>query len=195
MLGTREWVCKTQKNISPEEKDKNLNDNNLTSKYLDKLLTQGKKLSQIISYIWLNQDPQTAQELDGYFKRGDDQELKKLLCAEDPETDEYQLLLKVFKEKQYLPIFDRDDKNFFNFRVAVDKFEGNISDPGPSDNGILIVTIPYPPRPEISDDIHDNPLEGTAPIKISELQEWLEQSPHNQPYFYENNPYIPSTCS
>lgn len=99
MIGTKEWVYRTQKNISQDS----LSEKSLTSQYFEKLLTQGKKLSQIVTYIWLNEDYQTAQKLDGYFKRGSDQELKKLLCADDPETEEYQLLLKVFKNEKYLP--------------------------------------------------------------------------------------------
>lgn len=190
MIGTREWVERTQKHISQDSVTKK----NLTSQYFDKLLTQGKKLSQIVAYIWLNEDCQTAQKLDGYFKRGNDEELKKLLCAEDPKTEEYQLLFKVFKDAKHLPIYDRDDLNYLKFRVIVDKFEGNISDPSPSDNGMLTVTIPYPPRPEILDDTLV--LEQkVAPIKKSELKEWLDQAPDRQPYFYENNPYIPATSS
>ena len=189
MIGTRQWMCKTQKCISQED----LNNGNLTSKYFDKLLTQGKKLSQIITYIWLNKDYQTAQKLDGYFKRGNDEELKKLFSAKDPQTEEYKLLLKVFGKETYLPIYNQDDLKYLKFRVIVDKFEGDIDDPGPSDNGVLTVTIPYPPRPEISDNSESQ--KKVAPIKKSELEEWLKHPSDRQPYFYENNPYIPSTSS
>ena len=192
MVGTRQWISEVQ--VPTTTRAQTPSSNGLYSVYFEKLLIQGKKISQIISYIWLNQDPQTAQVLDGYFKRGDDEQLKKLLFAEEHETDEYKLLLKVFKDKHYLPIFDPADKGFLKFRIAIDKFEGNISDPGPGDNGLLTVTIPYPPRPEVSDDTMA-PQEGYAPIKTSELKEWLDQAPDEKPYFYENNPYIPTTTS
>lgn len=188
MIGTRQWMCKTQNQLSQQE----LNNGNLTSQYFDKLLTQGKKLSQIITYIWLNQDYQTAQKLDGYFKRGDDKELKKLFSAKDS-GEEYELLIKVFGDEKYLPIYNQDDLKYLKFRIIVDKFEGDIDDPGPSDDGVLTVTIPYPPRPEISDNSESD--KEVMPIKKSELEEWLKQPSDQKPYFYESNPYIPSTSS
>lgn len=195
MIGTREWISTVQQALIGLQKDSD----NINAKFYLKLLKQGKKISQIVSYIWLNEDPETAQKLDGYFKRGDDEELKKLLFAEDPETEEYKILLKIF-QKEHLPIFSQDDKEFVKFRVETNTFEGRLSDPGPSDNGILSITIPYPPRPELSDDYDEAnnkilPLNGFAAIKQSELKEWLDQEPDQAPYFYENNPYIPASSS
>lgn len=194
MIGTREWISRVQSTLTKLQGDSD----NINVVYFEELLEQGKKISQIIAYIWLNKDPKTAQKLDGYFKRGDDGELKKLLFADDPETNEYKLLLKVFS-KEYLPIFMKDSKDFIKFRVITNTFEGSLSDPGPSDNGILSITIPYPPRPEIHDDVNDEGEEiieeKYTAIKESELQEWLDKDPDKPPYFYENNPYIPATSS
>ncbi|MEH1843169.1 MAG: hypothetical protein V7L20_31650 [Nostoc sp.] len=185
MIGTKQWISNCQKLISDEKDNRN-------HRYFQTILIKGKKISQIISYIWLNQDEEAAKKLDGYFKRGKDEELKKLLFANDPETDEYKLLIKVFKEERFLPIFDEDDKQYFKFRVTVDKFEGNLSDPGPSDEEVLTMTIPYPPRPNIFDDSSQNKV---TPLDKSQLQEWLDQNPEEKPYFYEDNPYIPTTTS
>ncbi|AUB42255.1 hypothetical protein COO91_08367 [Nostoc flagelliforme CCNUN1] len=197
MIGTKQWISKVEVTIEGKRKR---NVDTINVEYFKQLLQQGKKISQIISYIWFDEDHDTAKKLDGYFKRGKNDDLKKLLFAQAPETDEYKLLLKVFKEEKYLPIFDKDDEQFFMFRVVTDQFEGNISDPGPSDNGILTVTIPYPPRPEIFDDFDEYsntviPQNGFTTIKQSELKEWLNQAPDEPPYFYENNPYIPATSS
>jgi hypothetical protein len=194
MIGTRQWISKVQTtldldNLTPVESP------SINVQYFKKLLKQAKKISHVISYIWLNEDRETAQELDGYFKRGDDEELKKLLFAKDPPANEYKLLLKVFKHDQYLPIFGEDDREFIKFRVVTDRFEGNISEPGPSDNNILTVTIPYPPRPEITDDTGITESHGYTVIKKSELREWLSQSPHDKPYFNEKNCYIPPSSS
>lgn len=188
MLGTRQWMSKVQSTLENLPKTSASGDN-LTSQYLKQILIQGKKMSQIICYIWLNRDTETARELDGYFKRGNDEELKKLLFADKPETDEYKLLLNVF-QPEYLPIFHADDRNFFNFRVAIDKYEGSINDPGASDEGVLTVTIPYPLPPQLSED-----ETISATIYKSELEEWLNQAPDEYPYFYENNPYIPASSS
>ncbi|MDZ7969789.1 MAG: hypothetical protein RM368_33410 [Nostoc sp. DedSLP03] len=200
MIGTRQWISKVEVIIQGDNQGDNFIPETINAKFVKQLLKQGKKISQIISYIWLNEDPETAKKLDGYFKRADQDELKELLFAKNPETDEYKSLLKVFKQNNYLPIFDEEDKQFIEFKVVTDQFEGNISDPGPSDNGILTVTIPYPPRPEIFDDFDEQsnteiPSNGVTVIKQSELKEWLIQAPNDPPFFYENNPYIPSTCS
>lgn len=189
MVWTRQWICKVQNCMTSETFAR---EDNIHFQYYKKILAQGKKLSQLICYIWLNKDPETARELDQYFKGVHNKDLNELLFAEDPEKYEYKLLLKVFKDQQYLPIFNSQDKEFFKFEVRVDKFEGSISDPGPSEEKILTLSIPYPPRPQIVDDC--DPLAGAAPIKIHELQEWLDQAPNEPPYFPENNPYIPPTC-
>ncbi|MEB3283074.1 MAG: hypothetical protein VKK42_29550 [Lyngbya sp.] len=198
MIGSRKWISQAQNTLTDDNNVRGASDN-INALYFKKLLTQGKKISQIISYIWFNEDRETAQQLDGYFKRGDDEELKKLLFAKDSQTEEYKLLLKVFQQEEYLPIFDEDDQKFIKFRVATNTFEGSISDPGPSDDGILSITIPYPPCPAISDDIDDSgstvSFPGFAAIKKSELKEWLNENPNEDPYFYENNPYIPATSS
>ncbi|MEH2127673.1 hypothetical protein [Nostoc sp.] len=191
MIGTREWISKVQEIIGG-----NNFANNKNREEFENLLIQGKQISQIISYIWLEEDKEAAQELDGYFRKhnNDNQKLKKLFFASESETDEYQLLLKVFKEKTHLPIFHKDDQELVNFRVVIDKFEGNISNPEPSNNGILTVTIPYPPRPQIFDDT-EIPIKGYTTIKQSELKEWLNQAPDKEPYMYENNFYIPASSS
>lgn len=186
MIGTRQWIARADSIEELKSRSVDTGDTGV----IETLLTQGKKISHIISYIWLNKDPETAQKLDGYFKRGDDETLKKLLFADQPETKEYKLLLKVFKE-EHLPIFRQNDKKYLNFRVATDKFEGNLGDPGPSDKAVLTVTIPYPPRPQISDD--HNIISGA--IQKSELEEWLNQAPNKSPYIYEKNPYIPASSS
>lgn len=185
MIGTREWISKVQDTISDGD---NISDNS-------QIFKQGKKISQIISYIWLEQDKEAAQELDRYFKRANTEEgkknLKKLLFANDSETNEYKLLFKIFKDTKHLPIFHPDDENSFEFRVVPDKFEGNQSDI--QANGRITITIPYPPRPEIFDDTTVE-VKGFTIIKQSELKEWLIQAPDEKPYIYENNPYIPTTC-
>ncbi len=180
-----------------------------TGGFFQKLLSQGKKISQIVSYIWLNEDRETAEKLHEYFKSGKHEVLEKLLFANKVErndqgelTDEYKLLLKIFKA-EHLPIFDPEDKGFFLFRVTIDKFEGSISDPSPSDIGsngsrLLVLTIPYPVPPAILNDLDcsdETPQTGFALIKKSELITWLGQDPNVPPYFNDNNPYIVASSS
>lgn len=193
MIGTRQWISKVEATLSGGIASANSN-----IPYILKILSQGKKISQIIAYIWLDQDHEVAQKLDGYFKRGDNQELKDLLFAHNPETNEYKLLRNVFQEK-HLPIFHIDDEPFLQFKIVTNKFEGELSDPEPSDDSILTLTIPYPPRPKISDDFNESgspkPIDEYTTIKKSELKEWLNQNPEEKPFFYENNPYIPTSSS
>jgi hypothetical protein len=181
--GTRSWISEAYKSIKKG--------NQRTISNSEELLQIGKKLSQLITFIWFNEDPDTAQKLDGYFKRGDNEELKKLLFANEPTTDEYQLLLKVFKEAKLLPIFNQDDIEFTSFKIVVDKFEGQIGDPTRDKPGEVTYYIPYPPSPPIVDDT----TPGYTTIRKSEVVEWLNQSPLEGPYIYEENPYIPSTSS
>lgn len=201
MLGERTWFVSTQDSMGASLN--RFGTLGTTGEFFERLLIQGKKISQLVAWMWSNEDPKAAQELDKYFKSGKNEMLKRLLFANESEGGpEYNLLLKVF-QAEYLPIFEKEDEDFFIFRVAIDKFEGNISDPGPSDigsggNRILVFTIPYPVRPPIFDDTNsdspDSPT-GFTVIKKSELKEWLEQRPDEKPYFYENNPYIPTSSS
>lgn len=185
-IGTREWVIDAQdslqgENFSPEQPSTMM-----------QILIQGKKLSQLICFIWANEDPETAQELDKIFKSGQDELLKKLLCAHSGEpTPEYNLMLKVFKAED-LPVLLSNDKELFKIKIVVDKYQGGISDPTTSEPSIL--TIPYPPRPQIVTDSDVVTSSGSAPIKKSELKDWMNQSPNDKP-FAPTNPYIPTTCS
>ncbi len=196
MIGTRQWICETEQ-ILENSNNEEIKSSSNSVMNLHGILQQGKKISQIIAYIWLNQD-ENAQKLDEYFKGGNKERvLSKLLFADNPETDEYKLLLEIFEEK-YLPIFSKADQEFIKFRVATNTFEGSFNDPGPSDNGLFIVTIPYPPCPNIYDDIGTDDktkVEKFTIIKRSELKEWLAESPNKPPYSYEKNPFIPATSS
>lgn len=191
MIGTTEWISRVENSL----KETTSNSENTNNTYVTQILRQGKRISQLISYIWLNQDTETAAILDKYFKRGDEG-LKELLFAEDPESKEYKLLLAVFGER-YFPIFSKQDKKFINFRVATNTFEGSINDPGAGEHRALTVTIPYPPCPNIFDDISEGskeiPVERFTVIKKSELKGWVESSPEKEPYFFKDNPYIPAT--
>ena len=195
MKGDREWFNYTQNKstkahdfapaliISPE--DASLEDPNKPLKI------QGKKLSQIIAFIWANEDPETAEKLDQIFRDGKEK-LKKLLFAnaEEP-SDEYNLLLKIFHPED-LPIFKSGAKEFIDFNIVFNQFQGKIDDPLPN-SSITPITIPYPPSPTILDDTNAT-MAGYAPIKKSELKDWLNQSPNVKP-FASKNPYIPSTSS
>ncbi|MDJ0533205.1 MAG: hypothetical protein QNJ70_12040 [Xenococcaceae cyanobacterium MO_207.B15] len=164
--------------------------------YLKKVLAQTKKISQIIAYIWLN-DNETSSDLEYYFKRP--KLLGKLLLAQ-PDDPQYKLLQEVFKKHpDSLPIFDQSEKGFYTFKVIFNQFEGYLSDPDIGEEAALItMNIPYPPRPQIYDDLSCDPpppLANNDPLKASELKNWLEQNPNEPPFFDEDNPYIPSTCS
>ncbi|BAY66518.1 hypothetical protein NIES22_66570 [Calothrix brevissima NIES-22] len=208
MIGSREWISRVQDIISESKQNgdnfSNNSDKIETPSYFEEVLKQGKKISHLISHIWLEQDKEAAQELDGYFKRANTEkgkeDFKKLLMAtKETEPDKYNLLDKIFKENThlYLPIFHPDDAKFFEFRVVFDKFEGNISDIQP--NGKITITIPYPPRPEIFDDIDEVnnttvEVKQFTVIKQSELREWLKPD-LDKDYIFEANPYIPVTSS
>jgi hypothetical protein len=184
-IGSRDWVIDAQDSLQGE----NISSDQRST--MMPILIQGKKLSQLICFIWTNEDPETAQELDKIFKSGQDELLKKLLFAHSGEpTPEYKLMLKVFKAED-LPIFVSEDKELFKIKVVVDKYQGGLSDPTTSEPSTL--TIPYPPCPQIVNDI-DVPSSGSAPIKKSELKDWMNQSPNDKP-FAPTNPYIPTTCS
>lgn len=183
-IGSRDWVIDAQdslqgEDISPDQR----------STMMPKLI-QGKKLSKIICFIWANEDPETAGKLDLIFKSG---KLKKLLFAHSGEpTDEYNLLLKIFKPED-LPIFDPADLELIVFEVVTNTFQGGSTKDPSVLNPVSQIVIPYPPCPTVLDD-SNAAMPGYAPIKKSELKDWLKQSPNDIP-FYPNNPYIPTTCS
>lgn len=184
VIGTREWVIDAHnnlpgENIAPEQPSSTR-----------QILIQGKKLSRIICFIWSNEDPETAGKLDLIFKSG---KLKKLLFAHSGSpSDEYNLLLKIFKPED-LPIFDIADLDSIDFQVETNTFQGgSINDPSVL-SPVPKIIIPYPPCPTIVDDTQVA-MSGYAPIKKSELKDWMQQSPNALP-FYPSNPYIPTTCS
>ncbi len=169
--------------------DSNSPDLNVTGNFVKRLLVQSKKLSHLVVHIWLNRPG--ASELDKYFKQS--QNLSKLLLASDKNSVEYKLLRNVFEEKD-IPIFNEEEGHYYSFRVNVDQFEGSLDDPlpgqaaNPGEQAVLTMWLPYPPRPEIS----TNP---GAPIHPSELEGWLNSPVNESPYFYAENPYIPTSCS
>lgn len=182
-IGTRDWVIEQNslqgQNIAPGQQ--------LSPIQLQ--LIQGKKISKIICFIWANEDPETAGKLDLIFKSG---KLEKLLFAHSGEpTDEYNLLLKIFKPED-LPIFGIVDLKLIVFEVVTNTFQGKCEDLSVS-NPLTQIVIPYPPCPTVFDDSNAR-MSGYVPIKKSELKDWLKQSPNDSP-FYPNNPYIPTTCS
>ncbi|NER99834.1 MAG: hypothetical protein F6J86_39520 [Symploca sp. SIO1B1] len=195
MLGSREWIKVVQKNLSTG----NPNDPN-SQEFYKKLLIQGKKISQLISYIWLGGDG--AKQLDVYFKEIDkNKKIKDLFCAckdetKKEQTPEYELLKKVFPKDSDLPIFSINDAAFFEFKIATNKFEGSFSDPAPQENKVLYIAVPYPPRPAISEfspeERENNPF---SVIDKQELEEWLESPSDESPYFPPSNPYIPASSS
>lgn len=184
-IGSRDWVINAQNSLQGE---------NPCSVTVNQRLIQGKKLSKLICFIWANEDPETAGKLDLIFKTADPQsgKLKKLLFANSSEEskDEYNLLLKIFKPED-LPIFKEDENEKIVFVVITNAFQGSIQDASVL-NPLTQIVIPYPPCPTVFDD-SNAAMSGYAPIKKSELKDWLKQSP-NDGDFYPNNPYIPTTC-
>lgn len=157
--------------------------------FLNRMLIQGKRVSQIIAYIWLYIDSNdedkrnTAQELDRYFKQGG-ASLEDLLCAK-PESSEFKFLQKVFGQDQLKEaIFDEAERAYYDFYVTVNEFRSAIEDPEVGEK-VFKVRMPYPPRPQISD---ENGL-----LTRRELEAWIE-SPSNKG-FPSENPFIPTTCS
>jgi len=160
-----------------------------TRAFYEDLLRQGKKLSQLICYIWYYGDPKrckgeeydTAYELDKYFREVEGKKLSDLLFAQ-PDNEEYSLLKEVFSkqieklsEKDILPIFNTKDAQHIRFRVSAEKFEGHLDDPLPTEDKILVMNIPYPPRPEIVIDDYV----GYAPIREGEMTNWIENRTYN----------------
>ena len=176
-------------------------------KYLQDLLIKTKKISQVISYIWLHDD-ETSLELDKRFK--DPKKLRKLLLAhEDDHVDptkpneDYELLKKVFSTYNHddaLPIFDKSDRAIYDFKLIFNQYEGYLGDAPNIETSKKLITmaIPYPPRPQIYDDIShkqpDPPLSKNDPLRASTLEKWLKDAPDKAPFYDRDNPYIPSTC-
>jgi hypothetical protein len=193
MKGNRDWVVKAQNKLAEIESSAPKEDISSAQPSAMKLaLIQGKKLSQIICFIWSNKDPETAGKLDRIFKSGNEN-LKKLLFANSEEPSaEYNLLLKIFKAED-LPIFESADRELIEFEVVTNTFQGgSVNDPSVFEPLSQLI-IPYPPCPTVFDD-SEAAMSGYAPIKKSELKDWLNQSPNDSP-FHPNNPYIPTTCS
>ena len=88
-LGTRAWLNKLQTQIQKSslqtqiQKSSNTGNGSsqlgITDQFYINLLIQGKKISQLICYIWSNEEPETSYKLDEYFRGTDDK--KKLTLA------------------------------------------------------------------------------------------------------------------
>lgn len=190
MFGTRQFFANAHNYLSEIQE----------SDSITALLVKGKKISQIIAYIWAN-DNETSQQLDKYFKvpASSTNPLSSLLFAQEGDL-QYKLLEEVFKEHpDALPIFDKSETKLYNFQVTYNRFEGVLTDPTPGEDTAITMIIPYPPRPQIYDDLvlpppPVDPLAKNAPLKASELKAWLEEDPNIPPYYYQENPYIPTTC-
>lgn len=161
------------------------------------LLIQGKKISQLICYIW--DDKPGAAELDEYFRGTSDKSLSDLLYAAKSDKDQtaYNLLSPIFGGEN-LPIFEKQEGiQRIVFEVSVEKFEGSLNDPRPNQNKVLVMTIPYPPRPEVI----ENYTQGYAPIKKEELTNWVNdrtykpESLGEKIEYFPSNPYLPSSTS
>lgn len=193
MFGSRRFVVSTNKQLVKKKKG---NQSEVPfDGYVKRLMEQSKKISQVIAYIWLNENDPTAAALDQYFKAP--AKLDDLLFAQ-PGSKEYDLLKPVFRGKENaLPIFDLSERPYYTLKVIFDQFEGSISDASLESEEVLTMWIPYPPRPQIVDDSHlpQGQLATAAPLKTSELQDWINQPSDQPPYYYETNPYIPTTCS
>lgn len=136
-----------------------------------------------------------------YKKEGETSRLMKLLNTDpffetsfEPENYQYykRLLNLVFdnykdKEegelKRIFPIFNNEEKSFYNIYVDVERFHGQVSDPTANDPRKMAFSIPYPPRPAL----------GEATLTREDLQIWLEDT--GQKNYVAENPYIPTTCS
>lgn len=188
MVGSRQFIANAGI-VAEAIKSKKGSGSSETGNFVKRLLVQSKKLSHLVVHIWLNKAG--ASELDKYFKQS--QNLSKLLLATKDNPKEYELLRNVFEDKD-LPIFNEEEGHYYSFRVTVDQFEGSLDDPlpgqaaNPGEQGILTMWIPYPPRPEISET-------PAAPLNPSELEGWLNSPVNESPYFYAENPYIPTTCT
>jgi hypothetical protein len=190
MVGSRQFIANAGIVVDAIAKSKNGSGSSETGNFVKRILVQSKKLSHLIVHIWLNKAG--ASELDKYFKRS--QNLSKLLLAsKDNNPKEYELLRNVFEDKD-LPIFNEEEGHYYSFRVTVDHFEGSLDDPlpgqsaNPGEQEVFTMWIPYPPRPEISE-------APAAPINPSELKEWLKSPINQPPYFYAENPYIPTSST
>lgn len=203
--GSRAWINDIQ-NILHEHPECTGSDNETKKDQLGdqlsvfrEILIQGKKISQIICYIW--NEGEGAEILDKYF-RGEDESknLSDLLYAsKEKQSSEYELLAKVFsKNLDAIPIFkDEEGTPRVMFDVSVEKFEGSLNDPRPSQNKTLFMTIPYPPRPQTV----ETGTKGYAPIKKEELENWVADQiyhPTNEKRkikYFPSNPYLPASTS
>jgi hypothetical protein len=176
--------------------------------YLQRLLQQGKQLSQIIAYIWrwidVNGNPkqEIAKQLKEYFVRptidvsGNGGGNLKNLFAANPKQDkpttnavEANLLRQIFPDydsnnKLIFPIFDDSElgKAGYLIEVTVNGFNGMLEDGDRNNPNTIKFVIPYPPKPQFG--------EGT--ITPSELEEWIANKDDK---YVADNPYIPTTCS
>ncbi|MBD2629265.1 hypothetical protein [Trichormus variabilis] len=191
MFGSRNFVSKCSE----------INENDIVEIIpVKELLQMSKKLSQVIAYIWLNQNSEIAKELSKYFTDThiDDDNHDKiyyLLFAHESGEREYQkayeLLSEAFGDREgFLPIFNPSYREYWGTKVIYNAFEGCILDVDRNDKQTLVCHIPYPPRPIIS----DSECDKTTPLTRGELAAWIKQ-PFNIPPYCSPNPYIPTTCT
>ncbi|HLO89384.1 MAG TPA: hypothetical protein VK203_30850 [Nostocaceae cyanobacterium] len=224
-----EISCHKNAHRSPQARSLNIangaeNPSNFHYLFVRRLLQQGKQLSQLIARSWLND--QLAQNLRTYFietkgiyqgKELNDGRLRTLLSSNgEGNSNEAKIVRSIFLEGKQneggtkellLPIFSPEEMEIYEFAVSWDTWYGEVVDipnPYPNDpqnSRYFRLIIPYPPRPEVYDDSVPAPpgFYPVAPIKLSDLQNWVTSPIYNQNKELSANifppyPYIPGTC-
>lgn len=191
-------------NCSSNEKG---SEKQLESIHFPRLFQQGKQISQIISYIWRWSEPEEdeatagaiAKELGTYFKdpsklhelfsaipqkngEGPAKYLYEVFCPEN-EVDPPDDTRKNWPAKDYFfPIFDKTEREHYEFTVDTNKFQGTIEDANLNHPKKMILLTPYPPRPQL----------GPATITKKELDQWIKDTQKDK--VISDNLYIP-TCT
>lgn len=161
---------------------------------------------------WIDDDKspkqESAKKLKEYFVQPtpledagmrNGQNLEKLLGADilkdSPiQSDEVKLLREVFPDYQsnknfISPIFDDFELGNevpglgYELSVDINSYQGNLSDTDINHPYLFIHSIPYPPRPELSE----------ATVTRNELEVWIENRVPDK--YYADNPYIPTTST
>ncbi|PHM06218.1 hypothetical protein [Nostoc sp. 'Peltigera malacea cyanobiont' DB3992] len=180
--------------------------------YLRRIYQQAKQVSQIIAYIWrwiddaTNPKQEIAKQLKKYFAHPTKENtnvggnLENLFAANPREdnleqnADEANLLREVFpnyNEDQNLifPIFNKFERGEevsglgYLLTVDINSYQGNLSDTSINHPYLFIHTIPFPPRPQLSD----------ATVTPDELKDWIENKIPGK--YYADNLYIPTTST
>ena len=167
-----------------------------------RLFKQGKFVSRIIAFIWLWID-EKDQSSESYKEAAE--VLRECFISPNSNCNSEKSLLALFSAKpnsggkdgsiekalamvfpndkpSKFPIFNEKEQAYYEFVMDTNNFQGVIEDANANHPKSMILTTPFPPRPEL----------GEATVSKDELKTWIDDKNECNPI--ADNPYIP-TCT